>query len=79
MQESSTALIDTISIIIGALIAVGAVVFLIWLKKRNKALENKQAEMTAPETVHAKIIARNKSDVLGKREYYLPDGAAAAA
>lgn len=64
-------LVDIISIVIGAAVTVGAVVFWIWLKRRNQGLEQTQAEMTAPETVHARVFALNKSEALGNRKYFV--------
>ena len=70
-NAAATGLVDIISIIIGSIIAVGAVAFLIWLTRRNKAMESKQKEMTAPETVHARVWALEKSRVVSSVTYYV--------
>ena len=71
MFAADMARVDLISEIIGGAIVIGVIVFLIWLRKRSRTMEKKQAEMTQPETVHAYVGALNKREALGKREYFV--------
>lgn len=71
MLFAAMEIVDIIAEIIGIAIVIAVVGFWIRLHKHNKALEAAQADMTQPETVHAQICMRGKSETLGKRKYYV--------